>query len=214
MTRSGRLLGWIGVVCAAVMVLLTAAAVLIWMGQGTSAGPRDMDGRPVHAEVVAAPSAVAQMHVSATGLRFRAPSVGLDVPLLSMGAPGRVINPPGFTSVYRVRGYGVGIDHADTGTVYLATHSLARGGRAPGNSLTNVKTATSRLAAGDQLQVGSRSYRVSGSQLVGKSELPSASWVWQSDPGRLVIITCMERPDGKPSTQNLIIIAQLQGAQP
>lgn len=211
MTRRGRLVGWIGVVCAAVVVLAGTAAILAWMSQETSQGPRDMQGRPVHAEVVAAPSAVAQMHVASTGIRFRAPTVGLDVPLLSMGAPGGVINPPGFTSVYQVRGYGVDVDHATTGTVYVATHSLANGGRAPGNALTDVKTATSRLAAGDVLQVGARSYRVTGSQLVGKTALPTASWVWRSDPRRLVVITCMERPDGQASTQNLIITATLSG---
>ncbi|MFT8637836.1 MAG: class F sortase [Pseudoclavibacter sp.] len=209
MTRSGRLVGWIGAVCAAVMVLAGTATVLAWMGQETSQGPRDMRGHPVHAEVMAAPSAVAQMRVSPTGLRFKASTVGLDVPLLSMGAPGGVINPPGFTSVYQVRGYGVDVDHATTGTVYLATHSLANGGKSPGNALTDIKTSTSLLAAGDVLQAGGRTWRVTGWQLVGKAELPHATWVWQSDPGRLVVITCMERPDGRASTQNLIITAAL-----
>lgn len=209
MTRRGRLVGWVGVVCAAVLVLAGTATVLAWMSQETSPGLRDMQGRPVHAEVMAAPSAVAQMHVAPTGLRFKAPTVGLDVPLLSMGAPGGVINPPGFTSVYQVRGYGVDVDHATTGTVYLATHSLANGGKAPGNALTDIKTATSRLAAGDILQAGGRTWRVTGWQLVRKAELPHAAWVWQSDPARLVVITCMERPDGRASTQNLIITATL-----
>jgi len=146
-----------------------------------------------------------------TGERFTVPSVGLDVPLGSLDMVHDTITPPGFSSAYFVRNLGVapGSATSTAGTVFVALHSLRGGGVGPGNYLIDVDTGRSRVADGATITVAGIDYTVTGSRVIGKQELPGAADVWANTPGKLVVITCLQRPDGRASTQNMVITAQL-----
>jgi hypothetical protein len=139
--------------------------------------------------------------------------VGLDVPLGSLSEVDGSIVPPGFRSAYRVRNLGVPVTSAKTGTVYVVMHALRNGGMGPGNYLTDIEHQRSRVANGAAVVVDGVRFTVTGSQLILKNRIAHAAAVWKSTPGRLVLITCLEHPDGSPSTDNLVVTARLASAE-
>ena len=163
----------------------------------------DMDGNAVAmVRDSLSPRDVDRMAVASTSLRFRVPSVGLDVPLEELSEVDGSIVPPGFTSAYLVRNRGVGPSAASSGTVYVVMHSV-RGGRAPGNYLINV-------ARRKATRVGGLAYVIDGSWTILKGSLASAHDVWHDVAGRLVVITCLQRTTGR-SLDNVVITAHLEG---
>lgn len=169
-------------------------------------GPKDLNGNPVIYEADAVPDPAASAVPDGSG-RFVASTVGLDVPVGSLDAVDGVVTPPGFTSAYLIRNYGVTPKEAGLGTVYVVMHSLRNGGNGPGNALIDVEQEKARLVAGDTIDVDDVAYRVTGSQHLSKDQLPSSE-IWAGTPNTLVVITCLQRPDGAPSTDNLIITAE------
>ncbi|HEY0247903.1 MAG TPA: class F sortase [Gryllotalpicola sp.] len=139
--------------------------------------------------------------------RFEIPSVGLNVPLGALNEVDGVITPPGFTSVYLVRNRGVDTAHAATGTVFVVTHSLRGGGKAPGNYLIDVRHGTAAVADGATVIVDGVHYTVDDSGAVDKPRLADDAAVWANTPDRLVIITCLQVPAGTASVDNLVITA-------
>lgn len=172
----------------------------------TSSPVQDMHGSPVRLETSENPIPNARATPNGAG-QLRVRSVGLDVPIGSLDAVGGRITPPGFTSAYLVRNMGVGPEDAADGTVVVVMHSLRGGGVAPGNYLADVDHARSRVPAGAVVSVAGVDYTVSNSTLVAKDKIDHDERVWHDAPNRLLLITCLERPDGSPSTQNLIIEA-------
>ncbi|WP_245980098.1 class F sortase [Gryllotalpicola protaetiae] len=147
--------------------------------------------------------------VADSGDRFRVPSVGLDVPLGALDMTHGTITPPGFASAYDVRNLGVPLSQAPTGTVFVATHSLRNGAVGPGNYLIDVKAQKAKVAVGATIDVADVAYSVTGAKAIGKLDISSDADVWANVPGRLVVITCLQRRDGRASTQNMVITAQL-----
>lgn len=189
--------------------LIASGAALLTAG---SHDARDLEGHPVTLEADASPPPDVVKRMDAdddTGSRFRVPSAGLDVPLGALNAVDGSITPPGFTSAYTVRNIGVAPSEADEGTVYVVMHSLRGGGVGPGNALIDVDERTARVAPGTSVTVDGRSYTVTGDLTVTKSGIRSADDIWRDAPGRLVIITCLQRPEGGPSQDNVVITAQL-----
>lgn len=194
-----------------------AAVVLLAIGRPDGAGgnaptAQDMNGNQVELDPGESltPAQHAQQDAASGGLgRFAIASVGLDVPLGAMNAVDGVVTPPGFTSAYLLRNYGVDLEHAHTGSVYIVMHSLRGGGTGPGNYLFDVDTASSRVSPGDVIQAGSRSYRVDGSMTVAKAQLADTASIWNRDAGSLVVITCLQQPSGAPSTSNFVVTATL-----
>lgn len=139
-------------------------------------------------------------------LRLRAPSVGLDVPVGSMKAVNNRIQPVGFTRAYWVRNIGHGLQHNDEGTTYIVMHSVRRGS-SPGNALIDVNAGRARIQPGAHIHVGSYTYTVTETEALNKNEIAQHSPVWQDVPHRLVLITCLQRHEGK-SVQNVIVYAQ------
>lgn len=54
---------------------------------------------------------------------------------------------------------------------------------------------------------GTFRYTVERTERYGKDELAAAAEVWEASPGRLVLITCFQRADGRASTENLVVFA-------
>lgn len=144
-----------------------------------------------------------------TGERFRVPSVELNVPLGEVSEVNGEITPPGFGSVYIVRNRGVGLAVAEQGTVYAVTHSVRGGGMAPGNALIDVRNEAAGVDVGAVIEIGDRRYEITESQRITKEGLPTAPGLWEEIPGRLVVITCLQKPQGGPSEDNIVVIARL-----
>ena len=153
--------------------------------------------------------------------------IGLDVPALkrsftvegvSLGSP---ITPP-FDSAtvadtlyyennHAVRGADPGTDAVNT--VYVTGHTW-RGGEAAMNVID------AELATGDELLVttteskrlGARlRYVVTSQATYQEALLPSVDKVWEVSPGRMVIMTCNLRTDGKHQTHTHVFYAELRG---
>jgi len=150
-----------------------------------------------------------------TGLRFKIPSVKLDVPLREANVVGGVINPPGFNSVYLMRNIGVSLDAAATGPVYVAAHSLRAPGEAPGNYVIDPAQGQVVVPLGAEIDVGNLVYNVVSSRVVSKPDLGAQSDLWAPTPGMLVFITCLQstsaagyQADGH-AKDNAVIVAKL-----
>jgi hypothetical protein len=141
------------------------------------------------------------------------PAVGMDLPLLGLTPEDGVINPPLLTAGYWIEPYGAPVAAPDeaANTLYIAAHSAGRGHNGFDPLLTRDHTG-SALGAGDLVEVktpeGTADYTVDHVQRYGKNELPGASEVWEAVPGRLVLITCFQRADGRHSTENLVVFAE------
>lgn len=191
-------------------VAVAAAGALVWSTLGLieyAQGPVDMEGNHVAYGGGVAPSDESSA-VPQTGTdRFDVPSVHLDVPLGAMSAVDGVIEPPGFTSAYWVRNMGVSPTAPETGTVFVAMHSLRNGAVGPGNFLIDVDKATASVGAGQRIRVADTTYTVTRTLEIDKPDIGAASQVWANTPNRLVVITCLQRPQGGPSLQNVVIEA-------
>lgn len=202
-----------GVLAAVAAICLVLAGLLTARG-GSSAQPASvatgMNGRPAALDPGVTPIPISKSHAvdQHAGQRFVVPSVGLNVPLGALDEVGGEVTPPGFTSAYRIRNLGVSPKNADRGTAYVVMHSATGGATAPGNYLTNISRGTATVGTGAVVKAAGVSYRVTGWQAVRKNELASTANVWSSVKDRLVIITCLERPEGGPSISNIVITAQ------
>lgn len=169
-----------------------------------SSGPVDLNGNHVQAEEPPVPGASATPDI---GSRFVVRSVGLDVPLGAMSVAGGVVTPPGFTSAYWIRNEGVPVTDSSKGTVFVVMHSLRNGGVGPGNYLIDVQHRKAKVAKGALIQVDGISYRVTDTGAVEKAQLGEQATIWANTPDRLVVITCLQRPEGGPSVDNMVIQA-------
>jgi hypothetical protein len=183
-----------------------ALAISIVGYVATQSGPVDLHGNRVHAEEVPT-SAASASAVPDTGSRFVVRSVGLDVPLGALNAVRGEVIPPGFTSAYWIRNEGVSVTDAQDGTVFVVMHSLRNGGVGPGNYLIDVKDQEAKVKVGATVQVDGENYTVTRSEAVKKTDLSQSSKIWADTPNRLVIITCLQRPQGGPSLDNMVIEA-------
>ncbi|WP_228512742.1 class F sortase [Clavibacter sp. VKM Ac-2872] len=199
------------------ILIVGAVGVALTVGSGIGiarylASPVDMAGNHVAYEEFSAPSAEESDAVEQNGTdRFAVDSVGLDVPLGALKTVRGVIEPPGFTSAYWVRDQGVAPGDGAQGTVFVVMHSLRDGGQGPGNYLIDVANGTSKIGLGAKIRVDDVTYSVTGTQAIDKPAVADASAIWANVPGRLVIITCLQKPGGGASTQNVVIEAQQDG---
>ncbi|MFD7643402.1 class F sortase [Kitasatospora sp. NPDC059795] len=215
--RAGRLLPLLIAASLAGAALLGRSALGPHPGRAAPAGV-DMNGRPVQLDPGGglAPQQRQQQDAKPEGAgRFVVPSVGLDVPLGTMNEVAGSVVPPGFASAFLIVNLGAPTSPA-TGTVYVAMHSLRWGAVGPGNYLFAPETGTSKVAPGAAVFAGGVRYVVDGATAVPKAELPDADAIWADVPGRLVVLTCLERPDNSPAVDNFVIVAHLDpsGADP
>jgi len=209
-------------------IILLLLAILLMLGGGTlgivswinshnQTTYTDMGNHPVIPDQVVDQQTLTAMDAKPdVGLRFVIDSVGLDVPLGEVNEVNGMLNPPGFTSVYLVRNRGVGLDNADTGTVYTVAHSLRSPGKAPGNFVINIEAGAIIVAPGATIKVGDRTYAMVSSRIVDKPDLAGETDLWANTPGMLVFITCLQYTDPSKykntnghSPTNAVIIGQL-----
>lgn len=201
-----------------------AGLVVAWADAGarSTAAREDrgisMDGRMVVADPPATPAATPApatpptpppppTSTAPTGDRFVASTVGLNIPLKSVPAVNGQITPAGYTSAYWITNLGVAPSKSDAGTVFVVMHSVRGGGVGPGNYLTDVRRGRSALPPGATIDVAGVSFRVTGSRAIPRDGLAGDAAVWAATPRRLVVITCLQQPDGSPSVTNMVIEA-------
>ncbi|MCL2803396.1 MAG: class F sortase [Micrococcales bacterium] len=195
------------------ILLLAAGGLALWQSDlfrsalSPAGALRDMHGNLVTPDpdaIIDDPTAESDI-----GLRFKVPSVRLDVPLGQTAAVKGRIGPPGFTSAYWVSNLGVWVENATEGTVYIAAHSLRHGGWAPGNALFDIETQRSMVLPGDQIVVGDQVYSVTETKIIAKPEVGKTGQLWQNTPKRLVVFTCLQNRQNTASTDNMVIIGTL-----
>ncbi|SDQ88542.1 class F sortase [Quadrisphaera sp. DSM 44207] len=210
---------------AGAVVLAASGAVTL----GTAIASRDGAGTtalpalpPAAADEVLAVPGAAQPARAAPGpvgssVRLQVPEVGLDVPVLPLAPADGALNPPTIGEAYWVQPYGDPVGDAEQAdnTLYIAAHSSSGGGAAF-DPLLDRRRQRGALEPGDVVTVrtpqGSVDYTVQRTQRYATDELAGAEEVWEASPGRLVLITCFQRGDGRPSTENLVVVAGSSGA--
>lgn len=172
--------------------------------------PKDMRGHPVILPPIPLAVREASHAVAALpGMSLRVPSAGLAVPLGELNEVNGVIDPPGFTSAYIVRNFGVSLAHIQQGTLFVVMHSCRGGATCPGNYLINVAAGTASVKTGANVYINNLHYRVTGWTKVYKPNVHTAPAIWANTPGRLVLFTCLQTPTQTESIDNIIISAQL-----
>ena len=179
----------------------------------TSTPPSPGGPAPVPAPAAAPTSLPAAHYTPSSAVRVQIPAVDLDLPVLGLIPRRGVIDPPMLTAAYWIEPYGQPVAAPDQAgnTIYLAAHSAGRGddGFDP---LMTPDHRGSALAEGDTIEVqtpgGTGTYTVQRTARYGKGELADAAEVWEAKPGRLVLITCFQRRDGRASTENLVVFAE------
>jgi hypothetical protein len=77
--------------------------------------------------------------------------------------------------------------------------------------VVDAEAAGEGLVPGDLVEVstpgGTVDHTVERTERYAEDELAGAAEVWESVPGRLVLITCFQRA-GRASTENLVVVAQ------
>jgi hypothetical protein len=210
----------IALAVAAVLALTGVLVLLAGLSPGrgeaalhpVAAAPSTPSGPREEAPGTTSPSPVAR-YTPSSDVRLVIPSVGVDLPLLPMTPSGGTIDPPLLTAGYWIEPYGVPVGDAAeaSNTLYVAAHSAGHGddGFDP---LIAGDGADSTLGSGDVVEVrtpsGTVRYSVQSTHRYGKDELPGADEVWEVSPGRLVLVTCFQRADGREATENLVVVAE------
>jgi hypothetical protein len=95
-------------------------------------------------------------------------------------------------------------------TLYIAAHSTGTGEYGL-DLVVDAEAAGEGLVPGDLVEVstpgGTVDHTVERTERYAEDELAGAAEVWESVPGRLVLITCFQRA-GRASTENLVVVAQ------
>ena len=183
-----------------------AAAVAADPVAAATAAPHVEEAQPtLPPEGVVLPTPSSDVHVAI-------PALDMDLPVLPLNPRNGTINPPTLTAAYWLDPYGdpVGSAEQADNTLYLAAHSTGTGeyGFDP---LMQSDGGGSTLQAGDVIEVstpqGTVDYTVERTERYAKGELADATEVWESSPGRLVLLTCFQRGGGRASTENLVVFA-------
>ena len=203
MTERRRRIPWSIPVAFVIIALICTGAWMLTRGlsdeQNTVADEADiqLEEPPNEAEVE-------DMQIEALDGDFQVPSVGLDTGLETMTEVNGAINPPGLRNGYVVRNHGTP-DHPERGTTYVAIHSV-QGAELPGNTLIDVDAGTAAVGKGESITLQDRDYTVTDSYAVSKTDISEDDRVWADEPGRLVILTCLQRASGR-SVDNVVIEA-------
>lgn len=198
LTQAARRKKRIVLLISAAVAVVVALAIIFALFLRGGADPR-IDDPPSQEEI-------ASMDIEPLDGEFVIESVGLAMPMEEMSVVNNEINPPGFDSAYVVRDYAEPGD--DERMSVIALHSLS-GGDVPGNRLIDVDEQEAKVAPGEKITVGDHTYTVESAFARDKLSAQADDTLWADEPGKLLIFTCLQRPDGSASVDNIIIRATL-----
>ncbi|MGO1313208.1 MAG: class F sortase [Brevibacterium aurantiacum] len=195
---------WWSVPAAVVIIALICSGA--WMLTHGLTDEQSTAGSQADVQLEEPPSEtdVEEMQIEALDGEFQIPSVGLDTGLETMSEVNGAINPPGLRNGYVVRNHGTP-DHPERGTTYVAIHSV-QGAELPGNTLIDVDAGEPTVEKGESITLQDRDYTVTDAYTVPKADISGDDRVWADEPGRLVILTCLQRRSGR-SADNVVIEA-------
>lgn len=195
---------WWSIPVAVVIIALICSGA--WMLSQGLTDEQNTAGSQADVQLEEPPSEtdVEEMQIEALDGEFQIPSVGLDTGLETMSEVNGAINPPGLRNGYVVRNHGTP-DHPERGTTYVAIHSV-QGAEMPGNTLIDVDAGEPTVEKGESITLQDRDYTVTDSYTVPKTDISGDDHVWADEPGRLVILTCLQRSSGR-SVDNVVIEA-------
>lgn len=195
---------WWSIPVAVVIIALICSGA--WMLSQGLTDEQNTAGSQADVQLEEPPSEtdVEEMQIEALDGEFQIPSVGLDTGLETMSEVNGAINPPGLRNGYVVRNHGTP-DHPERGTTYVAIHSV-QGAELPGNTLIDVDAGEPTVEKGESITLQDRDYTVTDSYTVPKTDISGDDRVWADEPGRLVILTCLQRSSGR-SADNVVIEA-------
>lgn len=199
-----KLMPWL--VGALTLAILAGAGLAIY--QGLAPDEPDPDNVPVESIRLESPPSeddIQKMDPQPLEGDMIVPSVSMSADLQSMSEVNGVINPPGLESAYMLRGHG-SPGQPNSGTTFIAIHSV-QGANLPGNKLIDVDAARSALDTGDAIEILGHKYRVTNSHTVDKTDIGSQEGLWDEVDGKLVVLTCLQRTQGR-SLQNVVIEAE------
>ncbi|MCF2574039.1 class F sortase [Brevibacterium sp. UCMA 11754] len=194
---------WSVPVAVVIIALICAGAWMLTQGLTDEQNTAESNAN-VRLEEPPSKSEVQDMQIEALDGDFQVPSVGLDTGLETMSEVNGTINPPGLRNGYVVRNHGTP-DHPERGTTFVAIHSV-QGSNAPGNKLIDVDAGEPTVEKGESITLQDHSYTVTDSYTVSKNDISGDDRVWADEPGRLVILTCLQRSSGR-SADNVVIEA-------
>lgn len=172
---------------------------------------RTSDGKLIQHEDPVTAQEMGQMQIRSSKSRLVVPSVGIDAKLLSMRtytSGGRqIIKPPTSDNPYLVRDW-TDPARAAEGMVVVAMHSIRGYPKLPGSRLIDISTGTARVKVGAEVLVDVHRYRITATDIVAKADAAGQAEVWREAPGKLLMVTCLQRSSGS-STSNVLITAQL-----
>lgn len=194
---------WTIPVTVVIIALLCAGAWMLTQGLSEEQNSDETDANVVLEEP---PSEVEveDMRIEPLDGDFQVPSVDLATGLEAMSEVNGAINPPGLHNGYVVRNHGTPV-HPERGTTYVAIHSV-QGADLPGNKLIDVAAGEPTVKAGESITLQDRDYTATDSYTVPKNDISGDDRVWADEPGRLIILTCLQRTSGQ-SVNNVVIEA-------
>lgn len=133
--------------------------------------------------------------------------IGYEADVSQMTTDNGVVDPPTKELTYRVTDRGSQPGEDADNTVYLVCHSASRSD-APCN------TVYRNAAVGQTIRLttktGQLTYRIESIETLSKDgEFENSEKVRSKVPGRLVLITCLQRGIGRSSVENFVVFAQL-----
>lgn len=198
-TQAGNSKKPIGVIVAAVLVVASLIAAMLFLSKGMEKENEvSLEEPPTEEEI-------AEMDIKPLEGDLVVESVGLATSLKEMSLVNNVINPPGFDSAYMVRGWGTP-DNPEQNTI-VALHSI-KGRDVPGNKLMDMEGKRTTVEKGDIIKVQGKSYRVYGATTLGKEAVSQDDKLWENHPGKLLLFTCLQRNAGY-SVENVVIQASM-----
>lgn len=143
-------------------------------------------------------------------LRFKVPSLGLDISYGMVDEVDGILRPSNFTAAFGVRNIGVNYDQTQNGTAYVVTHTVDEGGLAPGNYFFNnyYSVDNPKIKNGDEIIIengqNSKKFVVEKHFRQGKAVVMTDQDLWDVNvKNRLAIIICA------PNTlDNYVVIAR------
>lgn len=133
--------------------------------------------------------------------------IGYEADVSQMTTDNGVVDPPTKELTYRVTDRGSQPGEDADNTVYLVCHSASR-------SDVPCNTVYRNAAVGQTIRLTTEAsqltYRIESIETLSKDgEFENSEKVWSKVPGRLVLITCLQRGLGRSSVENFVVFAQL-----
>ena len=133
--------------------------------------------------------------------------IGYEADVSQMTTDNGVVDPPTKELTYRVTDRGSQPGEDANNTVYMACHSATR-------SFAPCNTVYKEAAVGQTIslttEAGQLTYRIESIETLSKDgEFENSEKVRSKVPGRLVLVTCLQRGIGRSSAENFVVFAQL-----